>query len=108
VDLDDVIRRAWAQHLEATAACARHLVEHGELLARGTTVAEEDHRRALAAAHRLAGSLGMFGMHAGSELAARLERDLTDARSSHLTGGSFSDVALELARIVEAGPPSRS
>ena len=64
---------------------------------------DEDLRaRAESNAHQLAGSLGMFGIPRGSELARELEQALvapTPSEASHLT-----ELALALSAEVESGP----
>jgi HPt (histidine-containing phosphotransfer) domain-containing protein len=55
---------------------------------------------ALAAAHKLAGVLGTFGLHRGSEVAAEIESRL-EAADPSTNLGALRDLVGELKEIVE-------
>lgn len=79
----------------ATAAIwARHrpeVLERVALVRAGLLDGDDARRRAGEAAHKLSGSLGMFGLHAGSELGGRLEL--------YLAGHADGDPATLLAEL---------
>jgi len=76
MSLNEFIRRTWLENAEIALDLADRLVAHGATLAaEGLEVAART-AQALDAAHRLAGSLGMYGLSEGSELASLLEDQL--------------------------------
>lgn len=67
--LDDM----WEKFLPEIRERARILEDAGRAEDAGT-LEEADRQAARSAAHKLAGTLGMFGLHQGTELARELER----------------------------------
>jgi len=89
----EMLRRLWKRHREDVA-------RRVDVLARAVAVLHEGHgdpviaREGQAAAHTLAGSLGMFGFREAGEAAADLERKLEPGHD----GGS-ADLCDALARL---------
>jgi hypothetical protein len=106
--LDQLIRHAWFQHRELTLGHARVLVEFNAMLRdprRQPT--EEDRAAARHAAHRLAGSLGMFGLVDGGAMAGWLEEHLYSPEAYPMDISEFGSLARALNAIVEQGPDCR-
>lgn len=69
------------------------------------TVSADDRATAAGEAHKLAGSLGTFGLPEGTRLAKALELLLEDAaRTGQADAAEATRLAAELRAAVEAGP----
>jgi len=66
------LTRLWAKFLPEIESRVAILSEAASALAAGTLTPAQQ-QAALAAAHKLAGSLGTFGLHRGTELARQTE-----------------------------------
>ena len=102
MDLEEFIRRTWTQHYHTTLMLADRLVAHAAL--RGAPQTSHDGRLAREAAHRLAGSLGMYGLSEGSDVATSLEMHLAAPSDFPLSDDEFLAAAVRLRELIEAGP----
>jgi HPt (histidine-containing phosphotransfer) domain-containing protein len=71
------IQAIWNRSLPETRERVALLQRAAEALSTSRTIDPELHAQALDVAHKLAGSLGMFGFAAGSEHARALENELS-------------------------------
>lgn len=73
----------------------------------GSCSTPEQHEAAQAAAHKLAGVLGTFGLTRGTELAREIELALANQSSLDAeTAPNLADAAAELREIVQSRQPS--
>jgi HPt (histidine-containing phosphotransfer) domain-containing protein len=101
-DPSRVLAEAWHRYADAVAARLDVLEEAAAALGRGRL---DDALRAQATteAHRLAGSLGLFGIPEGSRLALACEEALgSDAPLGRADGARIARLALGIRREVEA------
>jgi HPt (histidine-containing phosphotransfer) domain-containing protein len=101
-DPSRVLAEAWHRYADAVAARLDVLEEAAAALSRGRL---DDALRAQATteAHRLAGSLGLFGVPEGSRLALACEEALgSGAPLSRADGARIARLALGIRREVEA------
>jgi HPt (histidine-containing phosphotransfer) domain-containing protein len=98
-----VLADAWHRYAATAAARVEVLEEAAAALADGRLDRKlRDH--AAAEAHRLAGSLGMFGVPAGSQLALECERMLRDERPLDPADGELlASLALGIRRALAGG-----
>ena len=92
--------RLWAKFLPEIEQRVAVLDDAARALAAGT-LSEEQRAAAHAAAHKLAGSLGTFGMQRGTEL-ARLAEDLLATMPAANAGAELASWANELRAMVAA------
>jgi HPt (histidine-containing phosphotransfer) domain-containing protein len=92
--------RLWTKFLPEIEQRVAVLDDAARALEAGT-LSEEQRAAAHAAAHKLAGSLGTFGMQRGTEL-ARLAEDLLAAMPAVTAGATLASWANELRAMVAA------
>jgi HPt (histidine-containing phosphotransfer) domain-containing protein len=85
------LKEVWSQYQALIFQRAAALQE-ATLAAEQGALQEELRQRAMREAHKLAGSLGMFGLHEGTRLAREVE---------HLLGGGSGDGQSEASRLSE-------
>jgi chemotaxis protein histidine kinase CheA len=100
MSLDDVVQRMWLEQRATALALAEELVALGGEEDPSADVVDQGYR----AAHRLAGSLGMYGMPDGSELASVLEESLTPGDERILDHDTFRSIATQLRSVILLGP----
>ncbi len=95
--------RVWAQYQDvifermAAIETAVEALRHGELT-------DEIRQAALLEAHRLAGSLGMFGLADGTDFARRIEHIFDEPPSTAPeTSQKLGELAAALRRVLEKG-----
>ena len=93
--------RLWAKFLPEIEQRVGVLDDAARALSAGGTLSEEQRAAAHAAAHKLAGSLGTFGMQRGTEL-ARLAEDLLATMPAANAGAELASWANELRAMVAA------
>lgn len=97
---EDVIRRLWFEQQGTALELADELAR----LARHNDPSADALERGYRAAHRLAGSLGMYGIPEGSEIASRLEDHLSPGQERALPRDVVVSLAARLRRLVADGP----
>ncbi|MDO8391652.1 MAG: Hpt domain-containing protein [Actinomycetota bacterium] len=100
MSLDDIIRQLWHEHCDSALRLADELVALASAAEPSIEARERGHR----AAHQLAGSLGMYGMADGSELAGQLEDHLLPGADASIDATEFARIAGNLRRVVLHGP----
>ena len=105
MDLDELIRRTWKEHHGAMLLLADRLIAHAAAMGAPVPPTSQDVRIAREAAHRFAGSLGMYGIMEGSEVATTLETYLAAPSRHPLSSDEFRAGASRLRELIEAGPP---
>lgn len=98
--LDDVMQRMWGEQRATALALAEELVALGGEVDPSADVVDQGYQ----AAHRLAGSLGMYGMPDGSELASLLEESLAPGDDRVLDHDTFQSIAAQLRSVILLGP----
>ena len=98
--LDDLVQRTWLEQRDTALTLAEQLV----LLADTVDPPQQVVEQAYLAAHRLAGSLGMYGMPEGSELASVLEESLMPGDDGVLDRDAFQSIATRLRSVILLGP----
>jgi HPt (histidine-containing phosphotransfer) domain-containing protein len=89
----------WAKFLPDIRERVRVLEAAGRSAVAGA-LSEEERAAAQSAAHKLAGTLGMFGLDCGTELARELEGQYTSGLRLGDAAG-LAETAAEIRRIVE-------
>ncbi len=97
---EDVIRRLWLDQQGVALELADELAR----LARQDDPSADALERGYRAAHQLAGSLGMYGVPEGSEIASRLEDHLSPSQEGALPPDVVVSLTARLRRLVAAGP----
>ena len=105
MSLEDFVRKAWREHREVTLLLADRLVAHAATLNAAVPPTPQEVRIAREAAHRLAGSLGMYGLSEGSDEASNLEIHLAAPGRHPLSNEEFRAIAIRLRWLIEVGPP---
>jgi len=100
MSLNDLIRRTWMENAKIALELADQLVAYRATLPAEASEVGETTTRARDAAHRLAGSLGMYGLREGSELASLLEDQFRLGRSDVMSGAEFARTAQRLRQII--------
>ena len=100
MSLDDLVQRMWLEQRDTALELAGQLV----LLADDVDPPEHVVEQGYQAAHRLAGSLGMYGMPDGSELASLLEESLAPGDDRVLDHDTFQSIAAQLRSVILLGP----
>jgi chemotaxis protein histidine kinase CheA len=103
VSLDDLVQRMWLEQRDTALALAEELVR----LADDVDPSEQVVEQGYLAAHRLAGSLGMYGMPDGSELASVLEESLSGG-DGMLDHDAMRAIATQLRSVILLGPIASS
>jgi HPt (histidine-containing phosphotransfer) domain-containing protein len=91
------LARMWAKFLPEIDARLKILEES----AAANPLSAEQQTAAHSAAHKLAGSLGMFGLHRGTELARQTELALAETPVA-ATQADLADWAAELRALIQA------
>ena len=74
--MDAAIGAIWKKNLPATLQRLDLLQTAADDLARSRTIDDDERAESLSIAHKFAGSLGMFGMHAATDVARDIEQNL--------------------------------
>ena len=106
--LSDAIDGLWQRFLPEISERVAAL-EAAAAAAATHTLSGKQREAAQAAAHKLAGVLGTFGLARGTVLARELEQILSGASDSQLnTGAGLATAAAELRTMIENQQPSAS
>jgi HPt (histidine-containing phosphotransfer) domain-containing protein len=101
-EMADALARLWTKFLPDILERVRVLESAGAALSAGTLGAEE-RAAAAAAAHKLAGVLGTFGLAEGTALAREAEASYSANSASDLVGAPrLRQIAIELDKIIRA------
>ncbi len=98
--IDDIIAQLWQKNLPAIRERLELLDQFGSAAGSGSL---EEHTRleALNIAHKLAGSLGMYGYQQGTEVASKMERILKSPTPETLV--TLRALAIDLRKSLAAG-----
>ena len=98
--IDDIIAQLWQKNLPAIRERLDLLDQFGSAAVSGKL---EEHTRieALNIAHKLAGSLGMYGYQQGTEVASKMERILKSPTPETLV--TLRALAIDLRKSLAAG-----
>ena len=98
--IDDIIAQLWQKNLPAIRERLDLLDQFGSAAVSGSL---EEHTRiqALNIAHKLAGSLGMYGYQQGTEVAVKMERILKSPTPETLV--TLRGLAADLRKSLAAG-----
>jgi HPt (histidine-containing phosphotransfer) domain-containing protein len=98
--IDDIIAQLWQKNLPAIRERLDLLDQFGSAAVSGSL---EEHTRiqALNIAHKLAGSLGMYGYQQGTEVASKMERILKSPTPETLV--TLRALAADLRKSLAAG-----
>ena len=98
--MDDLLLQLWQKNLPAIRERLDLLDKFGSAAVSGSL---EEHTRlqALSIAHKLAGSLGMYGYQQGTEVAAKIERILKSPTPEKLV--TLRALAADLRKSLAAG-----
>ena len=98
--IDDIIAQLWQKNLPAIRERLELLDQFGSAADSGSL---EEHTRleALNIAHKLAGSLGMYGYQQGTEVASKMERILKSPTPETLV--TLRALAIDLRKSLAAG-----
>jgi len=98
--IDDIIAQLWQKNLPAIRERLDLLDQFGSAACSGSL---EEHTRleALNIAHKLAGSLGMYGYQQGTEVASKMERILKSPTPETLV--TLRALAIDLRKSLAAG-----
>jgi HPt (histidine-containing phosphotransfer) domain-containing protein len=97
---DDVVRRMWLEQRTTALGLADELAT----LARQEDPTADALVRGHRAAHQLAGSLGMYGIPEGSEIASLLEDHLSPEGARSIPPDVFVSLTARLRQLVVDGP----
>ncbi len=95
----DALARMWARFLPEIMQRLRLVEEASQALTCGA-LTDETRAAAHAAAHKLAGSLGTFGLHRGTSLARQAELLLAELPSSTDDATALAGWVFELRELV--------
>jgi HPt (histidine-containing phosphotransfer) domain-containing protein len=98
--IDDILLQLWQKNLP-TIRERLDLMDQFGLAASTGTLAETTRVEALNIAHKLAGSLGMYGYQQGTELASKMERILKSPTPETLA--TLRTLATDLRESLSAG-----
>jgi HPt (histidine-containing phosphotransfer) domain-containing protein len=98
--IEDVLLQLWQKNLPTIRQRLDLLDQFGSAAASGSL---EEHTRleALSIAHKLAGSLGMYGYQQGTEIASKMERILKSSTPETLV--TLRALAADLRKSLAAG-----
>ena len=98
--IEGLLTQLWQKNLPTIRERLDLLDQFGSAAVSGSL---EEHTRleALSIAHKLAGSLGMFGYQQGTEVASKMERILRSPTPETL--GTLRDLAADLRKSLAAG-----
>lgn len=100
-DVRAALERVWRSSRSETFSRLA-MLEHFLDQLRSGTVEQNALSNALSAAHRLSGSLGMFGMEKGSSCSAEIEALLCQQTDSNIA--VIAELVGRLRTLIEAGP----
>src|SRR3981189_2920483 len=98
--IDDVLVQLWKKNLPTIRERLDLMDQFGSAAVSGT-LDEPTRIEALNIAHKLAGSLGMYGYQQGTEVASKMERILKSPTPETLV--TLRDLAADLRRSLAAG-----
>jgi HPt (histidine-containing phosphotransfer) domain-containing protein len=98
--IDDILAQLWQKNLP-TIRERLDLLDQFGLAASTGTLAETTRIEALNIAHKLAGSLGMYGYQQGTEIASKMERVLKSPTPETLI--TLRALAADLRKSLAAG-----
>ncbi|MBB5338083.1 Hpt domain-containing protein [Tunturiibacter gelidoferens] len=98
--IDDVLASLWKKNLP-TLRERLDLLDRTASLAASGTLSEEPRLEAYSIAHKLTGSLGMFGYQQGTDIARKIEQILKTPSPSQLT--TLPALAKDLRTSLSAG-----
>ena len=98
--IDDIIAQLWQKNLPAIRE-RLDLMDHFGSAAVSGKLEEHTRIEALNIAHKLAGSLGMYGYQQGTEVASKMERILKSPTPETLT--TLRALAADLRKSLAAG-----
>ena len=84
--LDDALAAIWERSRPIIAERLTRIEVAAAAAATGAARDDDAHREGVRAAHQLAGSLGTFGLHEGSDLARAIEHELEGAADAGRLG----------------------
>jgi HPt (histidine-containing phosphotransfer) domain-containing protein len=99
-EIDDLLLRLWQKNLP-TIRQRLDLLDHFGSVAASGSLEEPTRIEALNIAHKLAGSLGMYGYQQGTEVASKMERILKSPTPETL--GTLRALAADLRKSLAAG-----
>ncbi|MGF7180135.1 Hpt domain-containing protein [Tunturiibacter psychrotolerans] len=98
--IDNVLATLWKKNLP-TLRERLDLLDHTASLAASGALPEEPRLEAYSIAHKLTGSLGMFGYHQGTDIARKIEQILKAPTPTQLT--TLTALTKELRTSISAG-----
>jgi HPt (histidine-containing phosphotransfer) domain-containing protein len=98
--IDNVLAQLWQKNLPTIRERLDQLDQFAFAASAGT-LAEGTRVEALSIAHKLAGSLGMYGYQQGTEVASQMERILKSPTPETLI--TLRSLAVDLRKSLEAG-----
>jgi HPt (histidine-containing phosphotransfer) domain-containing protein len=98
--IDDVVAQLWKKNLPTIRERLDLLDKFGSAADSGT-LDEATRNEALSIAHKLAGSLGMYGYQQGTEVASKMERILKSPTPETLA--TLRSLAVDLRKSLAAG-----
>jgi len=98
--LDNLLAELWQKNLP-TLRERLDLLDHTASVAASGKLAETSRTEALSVAHKLSGSLGMFGYQQGTEVASQMERILKSPTPETLL--TLRSLAVDLRKSLAAG-----
>mgnify|MGYP001551399725 CR=1 FL=1 len=100
--MSDALARLWAKFLPEILERVRVLENAGTALESGT-LTEDERAGAAAAAHKLAGALGTFGLTEGTALAREAETAYSEDAAIDAAGAArLKGIALQLDAMIRA------
>jgi HPt (histidine-containing phosphotransfer) domain-containing protein len=98
--IDNLLAELWQKNLP-TLRERLDLLDHTASVAASGKLAETSRTEALSIAHKLSGSLGMFGYQQGTEVASKMERILKSPTPETLL--TLRSLAVDLRKSLAAG-----
>ena len=100
-DLATALDRLWVRFLPEIQDRVAVIQSAVDALAAGS-ISGEQAQAAASAAHKLAGVLGTFNLHRGTEVARELEQIFSTARPDSHTAGELAAMTAELRSAIES------
>ena len=97
VEIDALLTTLWERNLPLLHQ-RLELLDRTASAALSGMLAEEDRKAALDIAHKLSGSLGMFGYHQGTEIARQIEQILSSPTQATL--GRLTTLSTDLRQML--------